>query len=131
MAKEDLNRCEFIGRLGADPETRVTTTGKTVSTFRIAVNGYNDDVQWVPMVTWGKLAEIVGKYLFKGSQIYIAGRWQTREWEDKNGGKRYTTEIVAREMKMLGGKSEQNKPAGEENYKSVPVTDDKDDDIPF
>jgi len=48
MAKEDLNRCEFIGRLGADPETRVTTTGKTVSTFRIAVNGYNDDVQWVP-----------------------------------------------------------------------------------
>lgn len=100
-----LNQCNFIGRLGRNPEIRYTQNGKTVVTFSIACsekrNG-QEFTEWVNIVTWDKLAEICHQYLTKGQLVYIGGRMQTRSYE-KDGSTRYTTEIIAREMKMLGG----------------------------
>lgn len=110
-----LNRATFIGNLGADPEVRSTPGGQQVANFRIACseswkdgNGAKQErTEWVNIVAWRKLAEIAQKYLRKGSQIYVEGKLQTRTWEDKaGGGKRYATEILADEIKMLGGKPE-------------------------
>ena len=134
-----VNKWIGIGNLGKDPEIKYTTSGTAVCNFSIActekwknkAGQWQEKTEWVKIVAWNKLGEICGEYLAKGKMVYIEGKLSTREWEGKDGGKRYTTEIVAREMKMLSGKSEQ-KPAGrEENYNSVPVTDDKDDSIPF
>ena len=105
---KDLNLCQFIGRLGRDPEIKYTQSGKAVTNFTIAVNGYKDDVQWVNCVAWEKLAEICGKYLTKGKQVYVSGRQQTRQWEDQDGNKKYTTEIVIENMQMLGGNRSDN-----------------------
>ena len=102
-----VNNCMFIGRLGRDPETRYTQSGKAVASFSLACSekrGGEESTEWVNVVAWEKLAEIVGQYLTKGSLVFISGRMQTRKWQDKEGGTRYTTEIVAREMKMLDGK---------------------------
>ena len=99
-----INQCNFIGRLGRDPETRYTQSGKAVASFSIACSekrGGEESTEWVNVVAWEKLAEICGQYLAKGSLVFISGRMQTRKWQDKEGGTRYTTEIVAREMKML------------------------------
>ena len=101
----DLNQCNFIGRLGADPETRFTAGGDPVCSIRIACGwkGKNSEgTEWVPVVAFGRLAEIMQQYLTKGSQVYISGRFKTDEYE-KNGEKRYSTKIVANEMQMLGG----------------------------
>jgi single-strand DNA-binding protein len=136
----DLNRCEFIGRLGRDPEVKFTQTGKAVCNLRLACassfkDKYTDakieKTEWIPVTVWGNLAEICGKYLKKGSQIYIAGRMQSREWEDKEGGKRKETEIVADHMQMLGGASI-GKPAHVRASEPVKAFDAEfDDDIPF
>ena len=99
-----INQCNFIGRLGRDPEIRYTQSGKAVASFSIACSekrGGEETTEWVNVVAWEKLAEICGQYLVKGSLVFISGRMQTRKWQDKDGGTRYTTEIVAREMKML------------------------------
>lgn len=99
-----LNQCNFIGRLGRDPETRYTQSGKAVASFSLACSekrGDEESTEWVNVVAWEKLAEICGQYLTKGSLVFISGRMQTRKWQDKEGGTRYTTEVVAREMKML------------------------------
>ena len=99
-----LNQCNFIGRLGRDPEVRYTQSGKAVSSFSIACSekrGGEETTEWVNVVAWEKLAEICGQYLRKGSLVFVGGRMQTRKWQDQNGNDRYTTEIVAREMKML------------------------------
>ena len=99
-----INQCNFIGRLGRDPEIRYTQSGKAVASFSIACSekrGGEETTEWVNVVAWEKLAEICGQYLAKGSLVFISGRMQTRKWQDKDGGTRYTTEIVAREMKML------------------------------
>ena len=99
-----VNNCMFIGRLGRDPETRYTQSGKAVASFSLACSekrGGEESTEWVNVVAWEKLAEIAGQYLTKGSLVFISGRMQTRKWQDKEGGTRYTTEIVAREMKML------------------------------
>ena len=99
-----INQCNFIGRLGRDPETRYTQSGKAVASFSLACSekrGGEESTEWVNIVAWEKLAEICGQYLTKGSLVFISGRMQTRKWQDKEGGTRYTTEIVAREMKML------------------------------
>ena len=104
-----VNNCMFIGRLGRDPETRYTQSGKAVASFSLACSekrGGEESTEWVNVVAWEKLAEIVGQYLTKGSLVFISGRMQTRKWQDKEGGTRYTTEIVAREMKMLDGKED-------------------------
>ena len=97
----------FIGRLGRDPESRFTQSGKTVVNFSIACSekrGGEEYTEWVNIVAWDKLGEICAQYLQKGSLVYISGRMQTRKWQEKSGTDRYTTEIVAREMKMLDGR---------------------------
>ena len=104
-----INQCNFIGRLGRDPEIRYTQSGKAVASFSIACSekrGGEEATEWVNVVAWEKLAEICGQYLVKGSLVFISGRMQTRKWQDKDGGTRYTTEIVAREMKMLSPRGE-------------------------
>jgi single-strand DNA-binding protein len=112
MAK-DLNQCNFIGRLGKDVEVKYTPSGSAVVNFSIACSDdYKDksgqkveQTNWINVVAFGKLAEIIGQYLAKGSQVHISGKQVTRKWQDKDGHDRYTTEIVANEMQMLGGRS--------------------------
>jgi single-strand DNA-binding protein len=109
-----VNKAILVGRLGRDPETRFTGGGQAVANFSVATDhSYKDrngerqkKTEWHKIVAWGKLAEIVQKYLKKGSLIYIEGRIETREWQDKEGQKRYSTEIIANEMRMLGGKGD-------------------------
>ncbi len=109
-----VNKVILVGRLGRDPETRYTSGGQALSTFTMATDStYKDKsgerqkrAEWHRIKAWGKLAEIVQQYLKKGSLVFIEGRLETREWQDKEGQKRYTTEIVANEMRMLGGKGD-------------------------
>ena len=107
----DLNLCQFIGRLGKDPEMRYTASGDAVASFSIAVNkswtrgsDKEERTTWVNIVAFRKLAEIMGKYLHKGSRIYVSGEFSVRTWEDKEGARRYTTEIIANQMQMLDEK---------------------------
>ncbi len=108
-----VNKAILIGRLGKDPETRYMTNGEAVTNVSLATSeNYKDKngekqerTEWHNLVFYRRLAEIAGEYLKKGSLIYVEGRIQTRKWQDKEGKDRYTTEIVANEMKMLGGKS--------------------------
>ena len=146
MTQRGLNKVMLIGRLGKDPETRNTPSGATVCNFTVATSeqfkgkdGNNQEkTEWHRIVTFGKLAEICGKYLTKGAQVYVEGRLQTRSWE-QDGVTRYATEIVADNMQMIGGKSEhqeqrQEPPRQEPAYTgpSVAVGDfDDSDDIPF
>lgn len=106
----DLNRCEFIGRLGRDPESRFSPDGMQIVSFSIAVGRkYKDkeETEWVSIVAFGKLAEICAEYLSKGKQIYIAGRMNTQKYQDKETGQdRYSTRIVADQMQMLGGRDD-------------------------
>ena len=105
-----VNKVILVGHLGRDPEVRHTKSGDPVCTFSIATserwkdkNGEQQEkTEWHRIVAWRKLAEICGEYLRKGKQVYIEGKLQTRDWEDKDGHKRYTTEVVANEMQMLG-----------------------------
>lgn len=116
-----INKVILIGNLGADPEVRYTPSGKAVANFRIATTeqwknkeGSNEErTEWHRVVAWGRLGEICGEYLHKGKQVYIEGKLQTRSWEDREGNKRFTTEIVAQTMQMLG-------PAGKEGKASTP-----------
>ena len=109
-----LNKAILIGNLGKDPEMRYMPNGDAVVNFSIATTesykdrdgNKQDKTEWHNIVIYGKLAEIAGQYLKKGSPVYIEGRIQTRKWQDKEGADRYTTEIVASAMQMLGGKQE-------------------------
>lgn len=132
----DLNQCNFIGRLGKDPETRYLPSGDAVTNFSIACGWKGKDTEgteWVRISTFGKLAEICEKYLQKGSQVFVSGRFKTRKWQDKDGQDRYSTEIVADRMQMLGGKSEQSN--RQEQREQAPSDggglSQMDDDIPF
>jgi len=132
----DLNQCSFIGRLGKDPETRYMPNGDATCSFRIACGWKSKEkegTEWVPINTFGKLAEICGQYLKKGSQAFIQGRFQTRKWQDKEGQDRYTTEIVADTMQMLGGKQEggQERQERQEPQKEKGTFEDFESDIPF
>lgn len=105
----DLNQCNFIGRLGKDVEIRYLPNGNAVANFSIAVNKSwkkdgvkQEKTSWIKLVAFGKLAEICGQYVKKGQQIFVSGELTENEWE-KEGVKRYTTEIVVKEMNMLGG----------------------------
>lgn len=108
-----VNKVILIGNLGADPEVRYTQGGTPVASFTVATTekhkGHDGQVQeqteWHNVVAWQRLAEICGEYLVKGSRVYIEGKLQTRKWKDQGGNDRYTTEIVAREMKMLSSKN--------------------------
>lgn len=109
-----VNKVILIGRLGGDPEVRYTTNGGAVANFNLATNENWTDkngqkqerTEWHRVVIWGKMAELCGQYLSKGRQAYVEGRLQTREWNDKEGNKRYTTEIVAQSVQFLGGPGE-------------------------
>lgn len=126
-----VNKVILVGRLGNDPEIKGMPSGDNVVNLSLATSENWKDkdgekqekTEWHKVVAFGKLADICGKYLVKGKQIYIEGRLQTRQWEDKEGVTKYTTEIVANNMVMLGGKSD-TQPTDQPSY------DDKGD-IPF
>lgn len=109
-----VNKVILIGRLGKDPEVRYTPDGTMVTNFNMATDEQRKDkngekiqkTEWHKIVTWGKLAEICGNYLVKGKLVFVEGRIQTRSWEDKEGVKRYTTEIIASNMQMLDSKGQ-------------------------
>ena len=113
MAKS-VNKVILIGNLGKDPEVKYTPQGTAVATVSVATNErykdksgeWKDRTEWHNVVLWQRLAEIAGEYLKKGRTVYIEGRLQTRSWEDKQGQKRYTTEIVAQDLVLLGGRPE-------------------------
>jgi single-strand DNA-binding protein len=150
MAMRSVNKVILLGHLGADPETRYTQSGTAVANLRIATNSsYLDKTsgervektEWHRVVCWGKMAEIAQQYLSKGRQVYIEGELQTRQWNDKDGGTRYTTEVKANEMVMLGGRggsSEAGSPPDAE-YAQVGGNEQgggsdqppQDDDLPF
>lgn len=106
-----VNKVILVGRLGRDPEVRFTGAGQAVANFSLATDEtYKDKsgekqkrTEWHKVVAWGKLAEIVQKYVIKGTLLYVEGRIQTREWKDKAGEKRFTTEIVSDQTRILGG----------------------------
>jgi single-strand DNA-binding protein len=115
MAK-GLNRAEIIGRLGQDPDIRYTQAGTAVANMSVATNHsvkrndqWEDQTEWHKVVVWGKMAEACAEYLHKGSQAYISGRLQTRSWEDKEGVKRWATEIVAQDVIFLDSKGQGQK----------------------
>jgi single-strand DNA-binding protein len=138
----DLNRCEFIGRLGRDPEVRFSADGNAICNFSIAVGYKSKDketTEWIRIVSFGKLAGVCGDYLRKGSQVYIAGRMTTRKWLNKDGVEQFSTEVVSEHMQMLGGKPEQSAPPisqKQDAYRNIkegnimPIEDDLDS-VPF
>ncbi|HNJ75594.1 MAG: single-stranded DNA-binding protein [Rhodocyclaceae bacterium] len=148
-----VNKVILVGNLGADPETRYLPSGDPVTNLRLATTDSWKDkasgekkeaTEWHRVVLFRRLAEIAGQYLKKGSQVYIEGRIRTRKWQDKDGQERYTTEIEAEEMKMLGSRQGQGEPsyggdAPAPSYGGAkpaaaakkPSFDDMDDDIPF
>lgn len=132
MAKKGVNKVIIIGNLGNDPELKYTSSGKEFCSMRIATSeSYTDRegamqerTEWHRVVAWGKLAEICDKYLSKGRQVYVEGSLATRSWE-YNGEQRYMTEINAREVQFLGGKSD-NSTSDRQGNNATP-----DEDIPF
>jgi single-strand DNA-binding protein len=154
-----VNKVILVGNLGADPETRYLPNGDAVANVRLATteswkdkaSGEKREItEWHRVVFYRRLAEIVGQYLKKGSPVYIEGRIRTRKWQDKEGQERYTTEIEANEMQMLGSRQSASSSGGETEYgsgqpspapaansvraaptKKAPGFDDMDDDIPF
>ncbi len=115
-----VNKVILVGRLGADPQLKYTPSGKANANFNIATNftwkdqdgNKKDKTDWHRVVVWGKLAEVMGEWLKKGSYVYIEGRLQTRSYDDNNGVKKWVTEVVATDMEMLGRKNEQTESAG-------------------
>jgi len=134
-----VNKVILIGNLGADPEMRYTSNGTAVANFRIATterwtspNGEKEErTEWHRIVAFGRLGEICGEYLAKGKQVYIEGRLQTRNWEDKDGNQRTTTEIVTTGMQMLGRAGVSASPLPGKEESSLQPESKKDEDIPF
>jgi single-strand DNA-binding protein len=152
-----INKVILVGNLGADPETRYMPSGKAVSNIRIATSeswrdkqtgDQQERTEWHSVVLYDKLGEIAAEYLRKGSQVYIEGSIRTRKWQDKEGKDRFTTEIIARDMQMLGGRGGAQGGVGSgggsggESRSRPPASDDRgappgggeggfDDDIPF
>ncbi len=155
-----LNKVMLIGHLGRDPDVRYSASGQAVANITLATSESWKDkntgdkqerTEWHRVVFFGRLAEIAGEYLKKGMQIYVGGRLQTRKWQDKEGNDRYTTEIVAADMQMLGSRSGAGAPddVGQEtadgseggrggpeggraaSAKTADVVEEFDDDIPF
>lgn len=141
-----LNQCNFIGNIGKI-ESRYLSNGDSVTNCSIAVNEYYKDkdgnkqekCEWVNITAYKKLAEIMSEYCTKGMQIFVSGKMQTRKWTDKNGVERYTTEIIATDMKMLGSKnsgSDSQDTSGHASNRSASSGgasgfDDMEDEIPF
>ena len=151
-----INKVILVGNLGDDPETRYTANGQAVTNLRLATSeswrdkqtgDMQERTEWHRVVLFGRLGEIAGEYLRKGRQVYIEGSLRTRKWQGQDGQDRYTTEIVANEMQMLGGGGQagggggggggyapqQRAPQQQQQQGSAPAapSDDFDDDIPF
>lgn len=141
-----VNKVILVGRLGRDPEMKAIGQGSTVTTLNIATseqwtdkNGQKQErTEWHRVVVWGKLAEICGKHLTKGRQLYVEGRLQTRSWEDQQGQKRYSTEIVATTVQFLGAAGEKSASSGSAQHGGDQFQDfgpepsfDSNDEIPF
>lgn len=149
-----VNKVIIVGNLGRDPETRYMPNGEAVTNITVATTESwkdkstgekKEQTEWHRITFYRKLAEIAGQYLKKGSQVYVEGRLQTRKWQDKDGQDRYTTEIIADTMQMLGGRqgmggsapaeedygSRSSTPAARPASKPAPNFSDMDDDIPF
>lgn len=140
-----VNKAIIVGNLGSDPELRHTQGGTPVANFRVATNEVfknrdgerTERTEWHRVVAFGRLAEICGEYLKKGKQVYLEGRIQTRDWDDKDGNKRYTTEIVASQMVMLGRAGDVPFTADADAQQSPPddvqaaPSGTDDDDLPF
>lgn len=145
-----VNKVILVGNLGGDPETRAMPSGGAVTNFTLATNEswkdkqtgeQKDRTEWHKVAMFNRLAEIAAEYLRKGSQVYIEGKLRTRKWQDRDGNDRYTTEVIADEMQMLGGRggggsaSFDSEPSGGSKkgggQQSPPPAEDFDDDIPF
>lgn len=130
-----LNKVMIIGHLGRDPEMRYTPTGRPVTTFSVATNRYwssadgekHSETEWFNVVTWGNLAEFCKQHLKKGQQVYVEGRLQTRRWDDSEGTKHVTVEIVANEAVILGDRKEISQPQSIETVEP----DDQTEELPF
>lgn len=134
-----LNKVMIIGHLGKDPEMRYTPSGRPVTTFTVAVSrSWNSadgerhaETEWFNVVAWGNLAEICKQYLTKGQQVYVEGRLQTRRWDDKEGQKHTSVEIVANEMMMLGDRRDANHAADEQSVAAEGEAAAPEDEFPF
>ena len=149
-----VNKVILIGTLGNDPEVKYTADGKPVANMSVATNESwvdkstgekKEKAEWHRIVAFGKLAEIIGEYLRKGSQVYLEGKLETNKWQDKEGNDRYTTQIIINQMNMLGGAGDNqsggagdNQSGGNVNPDKKPTSkpnnnsfDDFDDEIPF
>ena len=142
-----INKVIIVGNLGGDPETRYMPSGSAVTNLTVATNESWKDKQtgeqkerteWHKVAMFNRLAEVAAEYLRKGSQVYIEGKLRTRKWQDKDGNDRWTTEVVADEMQMLGGRSgggggsaSMNQDPGPASAPAQPDPDAFDDDIPF
>lgn len=153
MAKGSVNKVILVGRLGADPEVRYTANNLAVANISVATSSATKDKQtgewtetteWHRVVFFDRLAEIVKEYLRKGSQVYIEGRLQTKKWQGQDGTDRWSTDIVASDMQMLGGKGESSSygqsapsysqtssPSAPINERPAPPPSGIDDDVPF
>ena len=143
MARSGINKVILVGNLGKDPDMRYTAGGDAVANLSIATSeSWNDNqtgekrekTEWHRVVFFRRIAEVCGEYLRKGSSVYIEGSLRTRDWEDDQGNKRYTTEIIGREMQMLGGRrSEDNMDQSPQMNSSSPQPEEGliDDEIPF
>lgn len=139
-----VNKVILIGNLGRDPEIKYTPSGTAVANFSIATterrkdrnsDEWREHTEWHRIVAFGRTAEVCGEYLSKGSQVYVEGRLQTRSWDDKEGNKRYMTEVVAGDVQFLGAR-ESAKPRSDFGGPppadaDAPYADTQDDDIPF
>ncbi len=139
MSRRSINKVTLIGNLGKDPELRYTSSGVAVATFSLATNeswkdqdgNVQDKTQWHNIVAWKKLAEICGEYLKKGAKVYLEGRLQYRTYDDKNGVKKYVTEIVLDEMLMLDTRGASGAPAEPAANQAETSPADKGEDLPF
>ncbi|MGL5257735.1 MAG: single-stranded DNA-binding protein [Proteocatella sp.] len=132
-----MNKVILVGRLARDPEVRYTQAGKAVASFSLAVSrrfsrasDQQNTADFIPIVAWEKLAEIVGNNLVKGSQILVEGRMQVRNYDAQDGSKRYVTEVVAQDIEFMGSKPQgvAQEPSGANSFGSEVLPD---DDIPF
>lgn len=143
-----INKVILVGRLGADPEMKSVGSGQTVTRLNIATSeswtdktGHKQEkTEWHRITVWGKLAEICGKHLAKGRQVYVEGKLQTRSWEDQQGQKKYSTEVVANTVQFLGAAGErtasqasttQSQDTDFQDFGPEPSFDQSNDDIPF
>lgn len=132
-----VNKVILVGNLGADPETRTSQTGNMVANLRVATthrvksgDQWENATEWHRVTCFGRTAENVDRFCKKGKQLYIEGRLQTRKWQDKDGNDRWSTEVVANDVKFLGGREEAARPGGG-GYGGSRQSDSTDDFIPF